>query len=50
MTGPLARWLRRPVFWTTGVTLGGVLFLAVFAGAATFAILVFVTAAVSRAP
>jgi hypothetical protein len=50
MTGRVPRWLRRPMFWTTGVTFGDVVFLGVFVGAATFVLLVFVTAAMSRTP
>jgi hypothetical protein len=38
MTGPVGRWLRRPVFWKAGLSLGDVLFLIVFCGAGVLVI------------
>ena len=48
--GPVARWLRRPMFWTTGMTVGGVLFLTAVIGVGVLCIAVLVIAYASRSP
>ena len=48
--GPVARWLRRQVFWTAGLSVADVLFLVVFFAAGLGAIALLVIAAASRTP
>jgi hypothetical protein len=50
MTGRAARFLRRPVSWTTGLTVGDVLFLIVYCGAGVLVILLVVIATSWRSP
>jgi hypothetical protein len=45
MSGPVTRWLRRPVSWKTGLTLADVLFFIAFVGAGAVVVLLLILAA-----
>jgi hypothetical protein len=50
MTGPVARWLRRPMFWKSGLSVADLLFLIVFCSAGVLVILLVVIGTSWRSP